>query len=145
FITCQLNETVIRADPNLAGLQRRWRDGVNDRLALVRLPAPHRQVWTDRLPTRAAVRGLKQRLRCLIERVRRQGREGDGRRPRITIARLSAEGCGRRRDVLHLMRAFVEAIEFAAGRAAPDYFWVHRIRQNIAALACANRIPIAKS
>src|SRR5207237_10493037 len=106
------------------------------------LPAPHRQVWTDRLPTRAAVRGLKQILRRLIERVRRTRREGYGRRPRITIARGCADARGRRRDVLHLMRAFVEAIEFAAGRAAPDDFWVHRIRQNIAALACATRIPI---
>ena len=142
----QLDQAVVGADPNRPRGHRRRRNRVNHALrAFLFFARPQSEIGTDNFPRIAAVRSLHQKLRRLIERVRRLKRERDRRGPWITMLHLRANLGGRRRDVLHLSGLRVETEELAAGAAAVNNLRVHRIGKDVTTFAGADRMPIAKS
>src|SRR5262249_19587596 len=138
-ITGKLNQPVIRANPDLSGIERRRRDGIYHGSAVVASTRLNRQIAADSGPAHPPINRLEQVLSPLIKNVRRRQtrplrtrlrrsrlRRSRLRRycqrggPGIAKAAIGPWRSRRRRNILHLPRTPREAVQLAAGAAAVD-------------------------
>src|SRR3974390_2602504 len=123
------------------------RDGAAGRLLLRFVVA--RQVGTDRFPAHSAVGGFENRFAAVVEGVRIVRRNDDGRGPLKAVRQTGgATRVGQFRrdcDVLHLVRAPVEARDIALIVAGINNVRIGRIGRDVSRFAASDRIPIVAS
>src|SRR5258707_7693903 len=160
LVACNLDQTVIRANPEQASANRRFsqskdrvvilRTGVIQRNVAARnlllaLVVP-RQVRTDCLPVDTTVCGLKQTFPCVVQRVGIMRREHYWRSPLEPMFKIRSPMRIRKLrlfcDRLHLPDTLVEARDVSLVVGRVNNVGIRRIRSDIAGFAATHVIPV---